>query len=80
MKKPKTFTKRDHCKYCGGTENLTVDHKHPVILGGSNEPHNLQTLCYPCNQLKSGIPHETFMKIMRHGIYCFLRKHDHYKI
>ena len=30
-----------------------VDHKHPLVLGGSNWPENLQLLCASCN-LKKG--------------------------
>lgn len=44
------------CKYCHSTENLTIDHKQPVIKGGTNELKNLQCLCKPCNEMKSDIP------------------------
>jgi 5-methylcytosine-specific restriction protein A len=32
---------------------LTLDHVTPWVLGGSNDPSNLQTLCFDCNQAKS---------------------------
>lgn len=67
------YKKRDHCKYCGSKENLTIDHKIPKILGGTDEKSNLQTLCEDCNKLKSGIPDVTFRRIMYHGIYCFIK-------
>lgn len=45
------------CIYCGlGAKDgaiLNVDHIFPVSKGGSNEPHNLQTLCRACNNGKA---------------------------
>lgn len=49
------------CKYCGSTENLTVDHIIPVakVIYGDISPaiinsrENLQTLCSSCNSKKS---------------------------
>jgi len=38
------------CGHAGGT--LEVDHILPVSQGGLNDPDNLQTLCFPCNQEK----------------------------
>lgn len=40
------------CVRCGTGEELTVDHIHPVALGGGDEPENLQTLCKRCNSRK----------------------------
>lgn len=40
------------CVHCGGTEDLTIDHKHPRIRGGTNAEDNLQTLCRSCNSSK----------------------------
>lgn len=37
------------CLSCGSTVDLTIDHIHPVSLGGSDDPVNLQTLCRSCN-------------------------------
>ena len=37
------------CTYCGSKSDLTIDHVHPVSLGGSNHQANLQTLCRRCN-------------------------------
>jgi hypothetical protein len=54
-----TVLKRDRfkCVYCGASakENavLHVDHIIPISKGGSNELHNLQTLCRECNNGKS---------------------------
>lgn len=41
------------CRWCGTKEYLTIDHIHPVSLGGSNDPSNLQVLCASCNSWKS---------------------------
>lgn len=53
----KTEMKMKKCAYCGDTKNLTLDHKHPIILGGTDDKKNLQCLCKRCNQMKSGLPH-----------------------
>lgn len=41
------------CVSCGVAENLSLDHIHPWSKGGSDEMHNLQTMCRPCNSAKS---------------------------
>lgn len=61
----KTELKMTKCAYCGDTENLTLDHKHPIILGGTDDKKNLQCLCKRCNQMKSGLPHGTLMKLFK---------------
>lgn len=40
------------CVSCGTSEDLSVDHIHPVSRGGSNDMANLQTMCLPCNMSK----------------------------
>lgn len=40
------------CVFCGGWEDLTVDHIHPESLGGPSTFDNLQTACRPCNSAK----------------------------
>lgn len=42
------------CAECESTENLQLDHKHPVMAGGRNELSNLQILCKKCNRQKGG--------------------------
>jgi 5-methylcytosine-specific restriction endonuclease McrA len=37
-----------------------VDHKEPIILGGSNDPTNLQLLCPRCNRSKGAKRPEVF--------------------
>lgn len=41
------------CLRCGVTDDLTLDHIHPWVLGGTNNADNLQTLCRPCNSSKN---------------------------
>jgi 5-methylcytosine-specific restriction protein A len=41
------------CVTCGARKDLSVDHIIPVVKGGTNDIHNLQTMCMPCN-LKKG--------------------------
>ena len=46
------------CRLCGTKKDLTLDHRHPLSLGGPTEPANLWTLCRPCHNLKDGMgPH-----------------------
>jgi hypothetical protein len=40
------------CVWCGSDSDLTIDHIHPVALGGTNDVSNLQTLCRTCNSRK----------------------------
>ena len=47
------FRRDDYaCVWCGSESDLTVDHIHPVALGGTNDISNLQTLCRTCNSRK----------------------------
>jgi hypothetical protein len=47
------------CQNCGGTEDLTIDHKLvPWSEGGSStDPENLQVLCRSCNSSKGARPY-----------------------
>lgn len=40
------------CGACGSTEDLQIDHIHPVRHGGSDDMDNLQTLCGTHNREK----------------------------
>ena len=40
------------CRYCGSTNDLTLDHIVPVSRRGDNSSSNLQTLCRSCNSRK----------------------------
>jgi 5-methylcytosine-specific restriction endonuclease McrA len=55
---------KDRCAYCrvklcGGGH---VDHIMPIILGGTNNPDNLQVTCGPCNMRKGGKPPQEFAR------------------
>lgn len=46
------------CVACGfdgrrKPKTLTIDHRIPVVHGGSNSDSNLQTMCFPCNNAKA---------------------------
>lgn len=41
-----------HCRHCGATEDLSIDHIVPERLGGTQDPDNLQVLCRSCNSRK----------------------------
>lgn len=44
------------CVACGSTEDMTVDHIVPRVLGGNSEVSNLQPMCRSCNSTKAGKP------------------------
>lgn len=40
------------CGHCGATEDLTIDHIKPRVLGGDDHLSNLRILCRKCNSSK----------------------------
>jgi hypothetical protein len=42
------------CRYCGATQDLTIDHVVPRCLGGTDDADNLTVACRPCNGRKGG--------------------------
>ena len=42
------------CRYCGGDDDLTIDHIVPRCQGGGDELRNLAVACRPCNSRKGG--------------------------
>lgn len=51
----KTFFESDVCYYCGKpieNRNKTIDHKTPIIKGGTNAIENLCVCCQSCNSKK----------------------------
>jgi 5-methylcytosine-specific restriction endonuclease McrA len=53
--KRKRLHERDayRCRYCGGYENLVLDHVIPLSRDGSDDDENLVTACWSCNSRKS---------------------------
>lgn len=51
------------CRYCHATENLTIDHKVPLVQGGTSDLKNLQCLCKRCNGIKSGLSHRQYTRL-----------------
>ena len=46
------------CRYCGARADqspLVIDHIHPVVAGGTNDPSNLVTACEDCNAGKGAM-------------------------
>lgn len=50
------------CVACGSDANLVEDHVVPRRRGGTNDPSNIQLLCWSCNSAKSARPWETFLQ------------------
>lgn len=48
------------CHYCGKRQFLSVDHKVPVSLGGTDDDSNLLTACSKCNSKKNDKHYEEF--------------------
>ena len=61
----KSILKMKRCRYCKATENLTLDHKIPIIQGGTEKLSNLQCLCKRCNMLKSGLSNKKVKSLWR---------------
>ncbi|WP_284076323.1 HNH endonuclease [Herbaspirillum aquaticum] len=49
------------CAVCGATSDLVIDHKIPIVRGGSCDESNLQSLCAPCNRAKGRKTMEEFL-------------------
>jgi diadenosine tetraphosphate (Ap4A) HIT family hydrolase/5-methylcytosine-specific restriction endonuclease McrA len=55
-----------HCELCGISADiraLEVDHIVPRNLGGTDDPNNLQALCYSCNSMKRDRDETDFRKV-----------------
>lgn len=49
------------CAACGSAEKLVIDHKTPIVRGGSCSRENLQALCWQCNSRKGRKTMEEFL-------------------
>lgn len=43
---------KNRCIYCGSTDNITVEHRKPISLGGDNSFGNIAPACLSCNSSK----------------------------
>jgi 5-methylcytosine-specific restriction endonuclease McrA len=74
------------CQYCGGRNDLTLDHVTPRHRGGPHTWENLTTACRPCNHGKGGrTPEEANMTLAKrprrpsaHPAELFAVHLDHY--
>ena len=73
-KKHKKTLNMNRCKICHSTENLTVDHKIPLSLGGPDKIENLQCLCKRCNGYKGNLTNKRFRNILKYGMEVFQKK------
>lgn len=42
----------DRCRYCGASDDLSIDHVVPRLRGGTDDASNLVVACAPCNSRK----------------------------
>ena len=65
-----------HCQLCGKKityDEMTLDHIHPLAMGGDDAEYNLQCACRSCNELKKNILPEEFAERIT-NIFCFQMK------
>lgn len=67
------------CRYCQSTENLTIDHKVPVVQGGKEDIKNLQCLCKRCNGIKSDLSHKQVMRLFQWFLFIEESRAEHGK-
>jgi 5-methylcytosine-specific restriction endonuclease McrA len=46
------YIKEPQCVRCGSSEELQVEHLHPIARGGTDYLPNKTTMCGPCNRSK----------------------------
>lgn len=68
----KVKEKYDTCLYCGKKLSLherTLDHIVPLDLGGEDIEENMAVACKTCNQDKSNIPLEDYLRLVEEGYF-----------
>jgi len=63
------FREKYPCAYCGGREQLQLDHVVPLCLGGLDIPSNYQVLCTKHHRCKTGRDVSLLSKV-RKGLIC----------
>jgi len=53
---------QEPCIYCGKDPAGTVDHKTPLVRGGSNTRENTVPCCKKCNNKKGRMTYSEYMK------------------
>jgi len=67
-KQAKNVLKMKRCKICHRTDSLTIDHKKPIVKGGSDKIENLQCLCKRCNGFKGDLTNSRFRGLLKYGV------------
>lgn len=57
------------CRYCNHDAPIpprliSADHRIPISRGGSNDPSNIDLICYRHNRLKGALTQEEFMSLL----------------
>jgi len=56
------------CRYCKETltpKSMSIDHRKPVMRGGSWEMRNIQVVCASCNTAKGNLTSKEFARVYR---------------
>ena len=65
------------CQYCGQSApdvRLEVDHKLPLVDGGTDDPSNLATSCWACNRGKNGLRQSIILKREKKNIALIISR------
>ena len=69
-----------HCYLCGefvDFDSFEIEHRVPLVKGGTNDFSNLYCSCHICNSMKNSIyPEELMEKITQIFMYQMERKHN----
>ena len=53
------------CYYCGASGKMTIEHKTPLVRGGTHEPSNIVPACGKCNLKKGTMTAEEFIEKLK---------------